>query len=156
LQEETDQQPPEPSSPIEKRVNRLEQIANQSDPEERMEISLSVRVLKQVFEKVGNLVRRDGTYLVSWLYGVLPMKFWVVRNSPRVSGPHRKPVLQDEMLGAEDFYREDLEDLLREGTWKEGFNEWTEYTDLDEGSVRIVNDLGLFRAFDFYPPSHQP
>jgi len=57
---------------------------------------------------------------------------------------------QDETLGAEDFYREDIEDLLQEGAWKEGFNEWTEYTDLDEEHARIVSDLGLFQAFDFY------
>lgn len=57
---------------------------------------------------------------------------------------------QDETLGSEDFYREDLEDLLQEGAWKEGFNEWAEYTDLDEEHVRIVRDLGLFQAFDFY------
>nr|WP_216824725.1 hypothetical protein [Salinigranum rubrum] len=58
--------------------------------------------------------------------------------------------LQDETLGSEDFYREDLEDLLQEGAWKEGFNEWAEYTTLDEEQVRIVSDLGLFQAFDFY------
>ena len=57
---------------------------------------------------------------------------------------------QDETLGAEDFYREDIEDLLQEGAWSEGFNEWTEYTDLDEAQVRTVSDLGLFQAFDFY------
>jgi hypothetical protein len=57
---------------------------------------------------------------------------------------------QEETLGAEDFYREDIEDLLQEGAWTEGFNEWTQYTDLDEGHVRIVSDLGLFQAFDFY------
>lgn len=54
MQEETDQQPPEPSIPIEKRVNRLKLIVNQLDSEE-MKISLSVRVLEQVFEKVGNV-----------------------------------------------------------------------------------------------------
>jgi len=57
---------------------------------------------------------------------------------------------EEETLGSEDFYREDLEDLLQEGAWTEGFNEWTEYTDLDEAQVRSVGDLGLFRAFDFY------
>jgi hypothetical protein len=57
---------------------------------------------------------------------------------------------QEETLGAEDFYREDLEDLLQEGAWTEGFNEWTEYTNLDEAHVRVVIDLGLFQAFDFY------
>ncbi len=57
---------------------------------------------------------------------------------------------QEETLGSEDFYREDIESLLQEGAWKEGFNEWTEYTDLDEEQVRVVSDLGLFQAFDFY------
>ncbi|RCU44506.1 hypothetical protein DU504_17405 [Haloplanus salinus] len=65
-------------------------------------------------------------------------------------GKPRDFELQDETLGSEDFYREDLEDLLQEGAWTEGFNEWAEYTDLDEEQVRIVSDLGLFQAFDFY------
>jgi hypothetical protein len=75
-----------------------------------------------------------------------------VPESPDLSnrGMPREFELQDETLGSEDFYREDLEDLLQEGAWKEGFNEWTEYTDLDEEHVRIVDDLGLFQAFDFY------
>lgn len=57
---------------------------------------------------------------------------------------------QEETLGSEDFYREDLEDLLQDGAWKEGFNEWAEYTDLDEEQFQLVDDLGLFQAFDFY------
>lgn len=57
---------------------------------------------------------------------------------------------QEETLGSEDFHREELEDLLQEGAWQEGFNEWAEYTDLDEAQVRIVSDLGLFQVFDFY------
>nr|WP_256301485.1 hypothetical protein [Haloarchaeobius salinus] len=57
---------------------------------------------------------------------------------------------QEETLGSEDFYREDVEDLLQEGAWKEGFNEWSEYTSLDDEQVRLVDDLGLFQAFDFY------
>jgi len=57
---------------------------------------------------------------------------------------------QEESRGSEDFHREELEALLQEGAWQEGFNEWAEYTDLDEAQVRIVGDLGLFQAFDFY------
>jgi hypothetical protein len=57
---------------------------------------------------------------------------------------------QEETLGSEDFYREDIEDLLQVGAWKEGFNEWAEYTNLDEEHVRIISDLGLFQTFDFY------
>jgi len=56
----------------------------------------------------------------------------------------------EETLGAEDFHREDLEDLLQEGAWEEGFNEWAAYTDLDETQVRAVDELGLFQAFDFF------
>ena len=57
---------------------------------------------------------------------------------------------QEETLGSEEFYREDIEDLLQEGAWKEGFNEWAEYTTIDEEDVRLVEDLGLFQALDFY------
>jgi hypothetical protein len=55
---------------------------------------------------------------------------------------------QEETLGSEDFYREDIE--VQVGAWKEGFNEWAEYTNLDEEHVRIISDLGLFQTFDFY------
>jgi hypothetical protein len=65
-------------------------------------------------------------------------------------GTPREFEQQEETLGSEDFYREDIEDLLQEGAWKEGFNEWTEYTNLDEAQVRLVSGLGLFQAFDFY------
>ncbi|MDZ7745815.1 MAG: hypothetical protein U5K28_04560 [Halobacteriales archaeon] len=57
---------------------------------------------------------------------------------------------ESETLGSEDFYREDLENLLQEGAWREAFEEWAEYTDLDEETVRAVDELGLFHAFDFY------
>jgi len=57
---------------------------------------------------------------------------------------------QEETLGSEEFYREDIEDLLQEGAWTEGFAEWAEYTNLEEDHVRIVADLNLFEEFDFY------
>jgi hypothetical protein len=58
--------------------------------------------------------------------------------------------LDEETLGEEDFHREELEELLLEGAWQEGFTEWAEYTELDQGEVRIVSELGLFQALDFY------
>lgn len=58
--------------------------------------------------------------------------------------------LRDETLGSGAFHREELESLLRDGAWQEGFNEWSEYTELDAAQVRTVDDLGLFQAFDFY------
>lgn len=57
---------------------------------------------------------------------------------------------QEETLGSEDFHREDLEDLLQEGAWTEGFNEWATYTTLEDEHVRVASDLGLFQALDFY------
>lgn len=57
---------------------------------------------------------------------------------------------QEETPGSTAFHREELEDLLHDGAWQEGFDEWSEYTELDEAQVRAVDDLGLFQAFDFY------
>ena len=75
-----------------------------------------------------------------------------VPESPDLSnrGMPREFEWQEETLGSEDFYREDIEDLLEEGAWTEGFHEWREYTNLDEEHARIVSDRGLFQAFDFY------
>jgi hypothetical protein len=52
--------------------------------------------------------------------------------------------------GSGDFRREELEAMLKDGAWSEAFEEWGEYTDLDDEEVRAVADLGLFREFDFY------
>lgn len=57
---------------------------------------------------------------------------------------------EEETLGSEDFYREDLEDLLQEGAWEDAFNEWAQYTELDEAQFRVLDDLGLFQQLDFY------
>jgi hypothetical protein len=75
-----------------------------------------------------------------------------VPESPDLSnrGTPREFEWQEETLGSEEFYREDIEDLLQEGAWTEGFNEWAEYTTIDDEQVRLVDELGLFQAFDFY------
>jgi len=65
------------------------------------------------------------------------------RRTSRTRG-HTASEWQEETLGSEDFYREDIEDLLQEGAWTEGFNGWTEYTGLEESHGRVVDDLGLF------------
>ncbi|MFB6124146.1 MAG: hypothetical protein ABEJ78_11895 [Haloferacaceae archaeon] len=52
--------------------------------------------------------------------------------------------------GESDFRREAVETALRDGAWREGFDEWAEYTDLSESEFRALAELGLFRAFDFY------
>lgn len=49
-----------------------------------------------------------------------------------------------------DFRREETETMLKDGAWREGFEEWAEYTDLDADAIRAIDELGLFKAFDFY------
>lgn len=56
----------------------------------------------------------------------------------------------EETLGTEDFYREDIEDLLQEGAWGEGVREWAEHTDLETAHLRVIDELGLFQAVDLY------
>ena len=58
-----------------------------------------------------------------------------------------------ESLGGPDaFRRDELEESLQEGAWKEGFNEWAGSTDLTEDEVRIAldEDLDLVQQLDFY------
>ncbi|WP_306060906.1 hypothetical protein [Natronococcus wangiae] len=52
--------------------------------------------------------------------------------------------------GPDTFRRDELEGFLREGAWKEGFNEWAENTDLTEDEVRIALNEDLVRQLDFY------
>lgn len=48
------------------------------------------------------------------------------------------------------FRREELEAMLKDRAWNDGFEEWAEYTDLDEEDIRAIDHLGLFQALDFY------
>lgn len=56
----------------------------------------------------------------------------------------------EESEGSGGFRREETETVLKDGAWREGFEEWAEYTDLDAEEVRAIDDLGLFKSFDFY------
>jgi hypothetical protein len=49
-----------------------------------------------------------------------------------------------------DLRRAELERILREGAWREGFEEWAQYTDLSEADVGVAVELGLFRGLDFF------
>jgi len=67
-------------------------------------------------------------------------------NRPLPSG------LEDaDAIGSEsDLHREELEALLRDDAWEEGFEEWAEYTDLSEAEYRSVQAAGLLDTLDFY------
>ncbi|MEM4780184.1 MAG: hypothetical protein QXG03_01255 [Halalkalicoccus sp.] len=55
-----------------------------------------------------------------------------------------------DMVGVEDFRREELEQFLREGAWADAFEEWAAHTDLTEEEYAIAEDLSLLREFDFF------
>jgi hypothetical protein len=46
--------------------------------------------------------------------------------------------------------REELEEMLREGAWHEGFEEWAAYTDLTEAEYEAIRESGLLEELDFY------
>jgi len=57
----------------------------------------------------------------------------------------------DVLAGSDlDLRREELEAVLRDGAWREGFEEWAQYTDLSERDAELAEELGLFRALDFF------
>ena len=49
-----------------------------------------------------------------------------------------------------DLRRRDLEGILGEGAWQEAVDEWAQYTDCTAADVERAEELGLFRALDFY------
>ena len=55
-----------------------------------------------------------------------------------------------EVVGESDYRRDELEEFLQEGAWKQAWEQWTARTDLDEDEWKIVEDLGLIERFDFF------
>lgn len=49
-----------------------------------------------------------------------------------------------------DVRRNDLESMLADGAWVQGFEEWVAHTDLDESEWEAVTDLELIEEFDFF------
>lgn len=49
-----------------------------------------------------------------------------------------------------DLRSQELEGVLRDGAWRQGFEEWNQYTDLSADDVRLAEEMELFRALDFY------
>ena len=66
------------------------------------------------------------------------------RGLPRALEP------ADSLEETSDLRREELEGIHRDGAWSEAFNEWAEYTDLDEAEYERIRDAGLFHELDFY------
>ena len=49
-----------------------------------------------------------------------------------------------------DFRRAELQEFLRDGAWKEAFEEWAKYTDLSDAEYEQIHELGLFEQLDFF------
>ena len=56
----------------------------------------------------------------------------------------------DNVTSESDLRREELEQILRNNAWQEGFEEWWQYTDLSEEDIQRAVELDLFHAFDFF------
>ena len=55
-----------------------------------------------------------------------------------------------EVVGDDDYRRDELEAFLREGAWAEAFEQWAAGADLDADAWDIVLDLDLVDRFDFF------
>lgn len=55
-----------------------------------------------------------------------------------------------EVVGDTNYRREELEEFLRDGAWREAWDEWTADTDLTEEEWAIAIDIGLLEQFDFF------
>lgn len=60
------------------------------------------------------------------------------------------PAPLDPEADAGDLRRAEIETVLADGAWREGVEEWTQYTDLSAADVELAEALGLFRSLDFY------
>lgn len=52
--------------------------------------------------------------------------------------------------GGPEQRREELEEILHDGAWQQGFDEWAQYTDLTADDVERAEDIGLVGSLDFY------
>ena len=73
-----------------------------------------------------------------------------VPPAPDVTNRQVPTALEDADADLEDLRRGEIETALREGAWREGFEEWSSYVDLDEAALDLLYDRDLFPAFDFY------
>ncbi|WP_435062675.1 hypothetical protein [Halobaculum sp. EA56] len=75
-------------------------------------------------------------------------------DPPSLSGPRGRgeydAVDAGEDDAGDDYRREEIRTVLRDGAWRDAFAEWAESTYLSADEVAAVDRLGLFDEFDFY------
>lgn len=55
-----------------------------------------------------------------------------------------------EVVGADDYRREELDEFLRAGAWADAWDEWAAHTELTEEEFAVARELGLFEEYDFF------
>ena len=77
-----------------------------------------------------------------------------VPDPPRLHGPQTRgaydAVDDPEEELSDDFRREEIRTVLRDGAWRDAFEEWADSTYLSAEEFETVERLGLFEEFDFY------
>ncbi len=71
-------------------------------------------------------------------------------DPPDVTNRQVPGVLDDVDVRLGDLRRGEIETALRDGAWRDGFEEWETYTDVDEASIKMAIERELFAEFDFY------
>jgi len=74
-------------------------------------------------------------------------------DPPSLTGPQSREGYEaidiDEDAG-DDYRRDELEAMLADGAWADGFEEWTTRTELTESEFELLVRHGLFDQLDFY------
>lgn len=77
-----------------------------------------------------------------------------VPDPPSLRGPQSRGEYESidmtDQEPTDDYRREELEDALREGAWRDAFAEWAAHTLLTDAEFATVVELGLIERFDFY------
>ena len=73
-----------------------------------------------------------------------------VPDPPELEGIDPNEYEDAEVVGDTDYKRDELEAFLREGAWKEAFEQWAAETEMSESDFEIMLDLEMIGQFDFF------
>jgi hypothetical protein len=75
-------------------------------------------------------------------------------DPPSLTGPqsrgHYEAIGDSEDDVGDDYRRAEIESVLADGAWEDGFQEWTTGTDLVESEYDLLVRHGCFETMDFY------
>ncbi|MFC6975391.1 hypothetical protein ACFQL1_13210 [Halomicroarcula sp. GCM10025709] len=77
-----------------------------------------------------------------------------VPDPPSLSGPQPRDdydgIDAPEEEPEDDYRREEIAEVLADGAWADGFEEWTTQTGLTETEFDVIREHGLLAGLDFY------